>query len=55
MGCAISKWHTRIIDSNKLSSSLLDVRTVDTTTDLNAYFNVDNPNAKCIFIFGKSC
>ncbi len=51
MGCAISKVHSRIIDSSKPISSV-DVQVVD-TPNLQSYFtDDDNPNPKCIFIFG---
>ncbi|CAG2170922.1 unnamed protein product [Oppiella nova] len=53
MGCAITKFHRRLIESTKGISSV-NIEIVD-IHNLNSYFtDEDNPNPKCIFIFGGS-
>ena len=65
MGCAISKLHSRIIDSTRFSTASIDIKIINKPhciTDLYFDFGPSNhhdndnqqtkSNPKCIFIFG---
>lgn len=51
MGCAISKFHTRLVDLSKRSNGPSGSVTIN-AHNLHTYLSHDNPNPKCIFVFG---
>lgn len=54
MGCTISKFHSRIADLSKRRQSVSTSSAITLNAySLHTFLNSDNPNPKCIFIFGK--
>lgn len=51
MGCALGRFHSHLADLSKRTNTVTGTVTIN-ANNLHTYLNRDNPNPKCIFVFG---